>query len=143
MTDLELVKRIFQDDGYVKLSGLEIIDATEERAVVGAEISDKHRNAHGSVQGGMLFEIADFAFAVLGNFKHPYTITQVGQISYIKAAYTDRITATAREVARSGRNTVCEVIIQDAAGEIVCVCTFNGFIKTTDKVELKAKYEKE
>ncbi len=141
MTDLELTKRIFEDDGFVKLAGLEIVEVDGEKAVVKAKISDAHRNANGSVQGGMLYAAADFAFAVLGNYVHPMTVTQVGQISYIKAAYTEEITAIATERVRSGHNTVCEVVIQDDGGQTVCVCTFNGFVKDVDKEVLKEKYQ--
>ncbi len=142
MTDLELLNRFFADDGFVKLAGIEIAEVTDEKAVVKAKIGDEHRNANGAVQGGMLYTIADFAFAVLGNHLHPITVTQVGQISYVKAAYTDEITATAREKIRSGRTTVSEVEIKDDKGQVVCVCTFNGFVKDIDKEELKEKYGK-
>lgn len=131
--DVQQVKDFFDKDGFVKLAGIEIVDVTEEKAVVTANITDAHRNAHGSVQGGMLYTLADFAFAVLGNFKHPLTVTQVGQISYIKAAITDKVTATATELVQAGRNTVCEVVIQDDKGDVVCVCNFNGFIKNIEK----------
>ncbi len=141
MNDLELTKRIFAQDGFVKLTGLELVDVTEERAVVRASITDEHRNAHGSVQGGMLYAIADFAFAALANYKHPMTVTQVGQISYVKGAVTDVLVATATESVRSGHTCVCHVTIADGNGETVCVCTFNGFVKEIDKEALKAKYQ--
>lgn len=142
MTDLELTKRFFQDDGFVKLAGIEIVEVTAEKAVVKAKIDDRHRNANGSVQGGMLYTLADFAFAVLGNHNHPVTVTQVGQISYVKAAITDEVTATARESVRSGHTTVCQVTVQDDKGQTVCICNFNGFVKDVDKETLKEKYEK-
>ncbi len=133
MTDLEVTKRFFEDDGFVKLAGVEIVEANGQRAVVKAKIDDRHRNANGAVQGGMLYTVADFAFAVLGNHIHPITVTQVGQISYVKAAYTDEITAIATEKVRSGRTTVSEVVVQDSQGQTVCVCSFNGFVKELNK----------
>lgn len=139
MTDLEFVNKFFEKDGFVKLAGYEIVEVDDEKAVVKAKITDMHRNANGSVQGGMLYGIADFAFAVLGNFIHPITVTQMGQISYVKAAFTDEITATAKEKVRSGHTTVSEVVIRDDKGQIVCICTFNGFVKDVDKEELKEK----
>ncbi len=142
MTNLEFVKKFFEKDGFVKLTGYEIVEVDEEKAVVKGKITDMHRNANGSVQGGMLYGIADFAFAVLANFIHPVTVTQMGQISYVKAAFTDEIIATAKEKVRSGHTTVSEVVIQDDKGQIVCVCTFNGFVKDVDKTELKEKISK-
>ncbi len=129
MEKLEQLKAFFEADGFVKLAGIEIVEATEEKAVVKAKISDEHRNANGSVQGGMLYTVADFAFAVLGNYIHPVTVTQVGQISYVKAAFTDEIIATATEKVRSGHTTVSEVVVCDEEGQVVCVCSFNGFVK--------------
>ncbi len=141
MTDLELTKKFFEGDGFVKLAGIEIVEVDEKKAVVKARVDDRHRNANGAVQGGMLYTLADFAFAVLGNHIHPVTVTQVGQISYVKAAYTDEVTATATETVRAGHTTVSQVIITDEKGQTVCICTFNGFVKDVDKEEMKAKYE--
>ncbi len=129
MDKLALLKRYFDKDGYVKLSKVEIVEVSKEKAVVSASISKEHLNGNGAVQGGMLYTVADFAFAVLSNYLHPMTVTQNGHISYLKAAFTDTITATAVEKARVGRNTVCEVTVCNADGEIVCMCSFNGFVK--------------
>ncbi len=129
MTDLERIKDFFEKDGFVNLAGIEIVEATGEKAVVKAKISDCHRNAAGAVQGGMLYTLADFAFAVLSNFIHPVTVTQVGQISYVRAAMTDEVVATAREITRSGHTSICQVTICDESGQTVCVANFNGFVK--------------
>ena len=129
MTKEEWAQRFFEKDGFVKLAGIEILSVSEERAIVRAKIDDRHRNANGSVQGGMLYTVADFAFAVLANSIHPLTVTQGGHISYIRAAVTDEITATATETTRAGHNTVSEVIIRDHKDDVVCVCNFNGFVK--------------
>ena len=140
MTDEELVKRIFEDDGYVKLSGMEIVEVSNEQAVVRADIGKEHCNAKGSVQGGMLYTLADFAFAVLANYLHPMTVTQCGHINYVRAAVTKSITAVAKETVRAGHNTISEVVIYDDKNEVCCICNFNGFVKDVDKEELKEKY---
>ncbi len=133
MIDLEQTKKFFEGDGFVKLAGIEIVSLDEKKAVVRAKVDDNHRNANGAVQGGMLYTLADFAFAVLGNHLHPITVTQVGQISYVKAAYTNEVTATATETIRVGKTTVSQVVITDEQGQTVCVCTFNGFVKEIAK----------
>ncbi len=125
----KVLEEFFKDDGFVKLSGIELVSVDETQAIAKAKISREHLNANGCVQGGMLYTLADFAFAALANYLHPATVTQGGQISYIRAAYTSLITAKAREITRAGHNCVCEVEIFDENGEIVCVSTFNGFIK--------------
>lgn len=141
MTNEELTCKIFEHDGFVKLSGAKVVALDENRAIVRADIEEKHRNANGCVQGGMLYTVADFAFALLSNYLHPVTVTQSGHISYIRAAYTSFITATATETVRAGHNTVSEVIVRDENEQIVCVCNFNGFVKDADREELKKRYE--
>ena len=110
MDKKELLSRYFSHDGYVKLLGIEIAEITEEKAVVRVEIKPEHLNGNGFVQGGMLYTLADFAFAVLSNYIHPMTVTQGGQINYLRAVQGAVITATATETARAGRNTVSQVV---------------------------------
>lgn len=125
---VDSLKKFFAADKYVALSGIEIDEVTDGYAQVSAEIKPCHFNAGGVVQGGMLFTTADFAFAVLCNDRHPVTVTQCANITYIRAARTNRITARAVEITRTGHNCVAEVTVKDADGNIVCVCTMNGFI---------------
>lgn len=133
MDEKEILKEYFKKDQFVAIAGIEIEEITQEKAVVSAEIEEKHLNANGFVQGGMLYTLADFAFAVLGNYLHPVTVTQGGHIHYIKASQAKKIFAVATETVRSGRNTVCEVKITDELNQIVCICQFNGFIKEVAK----------
>ena len=141
MTKEELTRKMFEKDAYVKLSGIEIVEITDESATVRAKIGAEHLNANGAVQGGMLYTLADFAFAVFANHIHPMTVTQGGHINYIRAAITDEVTATATERIRSGHNTVSEVLVRNGEGEVVCVCTFNGFVKDVEREELEKKFK--
>lgn len=140
--EIKAMKNFFKNDKFVQLAGIEIAQISKTQAVVSAEIKPEHLNANGCVQGGMLYTLADFAFAVLGNFLHPITVTQCGHINYLRPASTKKIVATAKETERAGKNTLCEVVIRDEAGQTVCVCNFNGFIKELDRNELLEKYSK-
>lgn len=142
MTNEELTRRFFEDDRFVKLVKAEIVTLSAEKTVVRAPISENCLNANDCVQGGMLYTVADFAFAVHSNYLHPMTVTQGGRIAYIRAARTAYITAVAKETVRSGHNNISEVIVYDDKDEIVCVCNFNGFIKDADRDALKEKYSK-
>lgn len=130
MKTIEDMKEYFKKDRFVINSGIEIIEANEEYAVCKADISEKHLNTIDMVQGGMLFTISDFAFAVISNYLHPGTISQIGFISFINACVDAKyITATARELSTSRRNCVGEVIVKDDQGKIICISQFNGFIR--------------
>lgn len=139
----ELLRKYFKKDRYVELSGIEIAEMGAEKCVVCAKIEEKHLNANGRVQGGMLYTLADFAFAICSNYLHPITVTQGGHIQYVRAAVTTTLTATAKETLRVGHNTLCEVIITDDKGDVVCVCNFNGFVKDVDWETFEDKFIKE
>ena len=140
MQDITWLKNFFKADKFVEHAGILIEGVDGEKAVITAKVEEKHLNANGCVQGGMLYTLADFAFAVLGNYLHPFTVTQSGNIHYLRPAYTSKITATARETACSGHTSLCEVEIVGEEGKTLCVCHFTGFIKQTDREELINKY---
>lgn len=140
MNKLGLLRHVFSNDKFVSLAGIEIVSVDDEKAIVRAAIGPEHLNASGHVQGGMLYTLADFAFAVISNQLHPITVTQVGHVSYILPGVTKSVTAEARERVRAGHNTVCEVLVRDDADKVICVCEFNGFVKDVTFEELAAKY---
>ena len=124
----EKLRRYFESDRFVLHSGIEIAEVGDDYAVTAADVLPCHLNAEGAVQGGMIYTLADFAFAVLTNSLHPTTVTQTATVTYIRAAKTDRISATARELACSGHNCVVEVTVRDGEGVTVMTGLFNGFI---------------
>ena len=130
---VEKLKKWFSGDRYAEFSGLKIACVDCEKAVIEAEVRDVHLNANGVVQGGMLYTAADFAFAVLTNFIHPDTVSQCGHITYLRPAACSRLVAEAREIARNGRNCVGEVVVKSETGDVICVSTFNGFVKDGGK----------
>lgn len=139
MTREECVLRFFEKDEFVKRIDAEVLALDGEKAVIKARVGADCLNANGCAQGGMLYTTADFAFAVHANYLHPKTVTLGGQIQYVRAVKPPYVTATAREITRSGHNTVSEVVLRDAEENIVCVCTFNGFVKDVDWEEFAEK----
>lgn len=140
MDKLELLRQVYTHDKFVGLAGIKIESVNDERAIVSAETRAEHYNANGKLQGGMLYTLADFAFAVISNWLHPVTVTQCGHISYIRPGLTTRVTAEATETVRVGHNTICKVIVRDDEEQILCVCEFNGFVKDVPMDEWAKKY---
>ena len=131
MKTVEEVKEYFSHDEFVRGIGVEIVELTAKKAVVKAAVKPCHCNANGCAQGGMLYTVADYAFAVLANYLHTASVTQGGHIQYLRPAMLEELTFTARETACVGHNTASEVLVTNEKGELVCVCNFNGFIKIT------------
>lgn len=134
------VRNFFKGDAFVEDIGIRIVEVAATETVVAADVLPKHLNGNGCVQGGMLYTLADFAFAVHSNYLHPATVTQGGHIYYLRPAFCKRIIATAKETARTGHNSLSEVVITDENENVLCVCNFNGFIKDTDKETFIEQY---
>lgn len=81
---LEKLRRYFENDRFVSHSDIEIAEVGDDYAVTAADVLPCHLNAEGAVQGGMIYTLADFAFAVLANSLHPTTVTQSAHVSSIR-----------------------------------------------------------
>jgi acyl-CoA thioesterase len=93
--------------GYARLS-----------MVVRADMLNGHRTAH----GGMIFALADTAFAYACNSRNVSTVAQQASISFLAPAKEGaRLIAEAREEAVAGRSGVYSVAVRSAEGENIAV----------------------
>ncbi len=94
-------------EGYARLS-----------MVVRADMLNGHRTAH----GGMIFALADTAFAYACNSRNVSTVAQQASISFLAPAKEGaRLIAEAREEAVAGRSGVYSVAVRTAEGENIAV----------------------
>jgi hypothetical protein len=63
----EELKRIFKTDRYAELSNIELLTAAPGHATAKMTLHPHHLNALKTVQGGAIFTLADFTFAVACN----------------------------------------------------------------------------
>jgi acyl-CoA thioesterase len=94
-------------EGYARLS-----------MVVRADMLNGHQTAH----GGMIFALADTAFAYACNSRNVSTVAQQASISFLAPAKEGvRLIAEAREEAVAGRSGVYNVTVRSAEGENIAV----------------------
>jgi uncharacterized protein (TIGR00369 family) len=65
---LDRSKFITDGDRIFHLFGMELVEVSEERAVVRAEVKDEFLNAHRIAHGGLIFGLLDVAFALAVNY---------------------------------------------------------------------------
>ena len=86
-------------------------------------------NGHGSVHGGLIFALADNAFAYACNSRNQVTVAQQASITFLSAGKLGEvITATAREQAQVGRSGVYTVKVRGEDGRMIAV--FQGQSRT-------------
>jgi acyl-CoA thioesterase len=77
-------------------------------------------NGYGTAHGGMIFSLADSAFAYACNSRNIATVAQSCTIAFLDASRAgERLTAEAREVALRGRSGVYAITVFGEDGRIV------------------------
>ena len=118
------LRRFFRRDRFAAGAGIRLVECGPGRAVARMRLRDGHLNGVDVVQGGAVFTLADFAFAVACNSHGPVALAIEVSVSFLAAAARGTLTATAVEVSRSSRLSRVEVEVRDAKGGQVAL--FHG-----------------
>jgi len=113
--------------------GVEIESITAEEVVCVLEIEDRHLNASNKVQGGVVFTLADFTFAVASNYddftedKKTVTVGHSVNITFLKPAAGKKLIARSRCIQKGRKLSVYRVTVTDELGTTVSEMTGNGY----------------
>lgn len=124
---LEEVQERFKNDRFATDNGAVIEEVGEGYARCVMVLDEHHYNAVGSVMGGAIFTLADFAFAVASNWNKKPCVSLTAQITYLGKAKGRKLIAEAKKV-KEGRAT-CYYLVEmtDELGNKVAHVTSNGF----------------
>ena len=129
---LEEAREFFKQDKFATSNGIQIDELKEDTCQCSMTIKDIHRNAYGGVMGGVIFTLADFAFAVLSNQIHQLTVAQQVSINYLNAPKGNSLIANAF-CKKSGRtSSIINIDVSDETGRSVA-----QFIGTGFKLDIK------
>lgn len=123
---LEEARLFFRDDRYAMETGIELLEAEENRALVALTITPSHKNAGNRVMGAVYFTMADFAFAVAANFGRPVTFTTTSQISFLAPARGERLFAEAKIIRDGKKICFSECRVTDDLGTEIALVTASG-----------------
>ena len=109
--------------------GIKIEAAREGYARVSMRIRPDMLNGHGIAHGGMIFALADTAFAYVCNGANHASVAAQASIVFLdKVREGETLIAEATEVAREGRGGVTRVAVR--AGDGRAVAEFTGYSRT-------------
>lgn len=124
-----VAETLLQREGTGPAWGVEIEEAREGYARVRMTIRDDMLNGHRSAHGGMIFALADTAFAYACNSRNETTVAQNATIAFLAAAQAgDVLVAEAKEASRAGRSGVYQVSVKTADGRVIA--EFTGLSRT-------------
>jgi acyl-CoA thioesterase len=112
-------KQFFKKDKFAAASGIELVECRPGYAKAQVVIREHHLNGANVVHGGLIFTLADFAFAAAVNSYGFVTLSVNASISYFAKSDNGIITAEAREISRSNRLCTCDINIYGAAGKLL------------------------
>jgi acyl-CoA thioesterase len=132
-----VVARMLARDEYSKWLGVELIEVKAQRAVIRMTVREEMVNGFGVAHGGIVFGLADSAFAFACNGYNQRTVGHQASITYMASGRLgERLTAVAREVYRAGRNGIYDVHVTNERGELVAA--FRGHSRTVKGTYLPA-----
>ena len=129
MEDIEILRKFFQKDTFATGMGAQIDWVQDGNAACSLVIQEGHQNAGGTVQGGAIFTLGDFAFAVAANWQEIGTVSLHSDIAYLGAARGDVLTAEAVCVKNGRTTSYYRIEVKDAQGKTAAVVNTTGYRK--------------
>src|SRR5262252_6316646 len=113
---------LFAQDKASQALGMQLVEAAPGRARVSMRVRADMVNGHEICHGGLVFALADSAFAFACNSYNDATVAASGTIDFLAPARSgDELTAEARELWRTRRNGIYEITVVNQRGERVAL----------------------
>lgn len=107
-------------DRTIALLGMALEEIRPGYARLGMTVREDMLNSHDTCHGGMIFTLADCAFAFCCNADNREAVAAAASIDFLRPAHRgDRLTAFAEERAQSGRIGICEVGVYNQHGDLL------------------------
>jgi acyl-CoA thioesterase len=111
---------MYARDAAAKSLGIEVDEVGSGYARLSMAVGSSMLNGHDVVHGGLIFTLADTAFAYACNSRNERNVALGAQISFVAPGRVGRrLSAVARERSRAGRTGVFDVEVQDENGQTI------------------------
>lgn len=124
---IEEARVFFKGDKFATNLGVSLEKLDEDSCECSLELNDGHKNAVGGVMGGVMFTLADFAFAVLSNNLHSPTVAQQVSVNYLSAPKGNRLIARAVCKKNGRSSSIINVDVRDDTGRDIVQFIGTGF----------------
>ena len=128
---MDAVLGFFKNDRFARLAGISLVEVSPGYSKVKLNVTPEHKNGAGTVHGGALFTLADFAFAVASNSHGILAVAATAHISFLRAVTEGTLTAEAREVGVRRKLGTYAVEIKNDQGELVALFSGTAYRKGT------------
>ena len=120
-------------DPFCSFVGIELIAVEPGAAETALTVTADHLNFHGVAHGGIVYTLADAAFAAASNAHGPTALALETNTSYLEAIEEGTaLRATATETHWTERTAEYEVVVTDGGGDGDRVASFRGRVYRPD-----------
>jgi acyl-CoA thioesterase len=114
----DAVQSLYAGDLAAQALGIEILEVYPGRVRLAMTVRPDMLNGHRTCHGGIIFALADTAFAFACNSHGQAMVAAGASIEFLAPAVGgERLIATASETSRSGRHGIYDVAVTRSSGE--------------------------
>lgn len=118
----EVGRNMFKRDRAAHALGIELVEIRPGYARMTMKVRPDMVNGHDICHGGLIFTLADTAFAYACNSGNKTTVAQSCVVTFLAAAQKgDVLTATANQRNRTQRTGLTDIDVTDRSGRLVAV----------------------
>jgi len=116
---------MYSQDRASRSLGMSIVEVRPGYACLKMTVREDMVNGHRLCHGGLIFALADSAFAFACNTYNAVTVASAAQIEFLlPGSLGDELMAVAQERTRSRRSGIYDVTVSNQAG--ACIALFRG-----------------
>jgi len=113
---------LFERDQASQVLGMRLVEVRPGYARMVMRVRADMMNGHATCHGGLIFALADSAFAFSCNSHNESTVAAAASIDFLASASAgDELSAVATELWRSQRNGIYEVTVTNQRGERIAL----------------------
>jgi acyl-CoA thioesterase len=113
---------LFARDTTKELLGIRMISVRPGGARVGMTVRPDMVNGHRTCHGGLIFSLADSAFAAACNSHNESNVAAAASIDFLAPGFEgDELVAEASEIWRAGRTGLYEIKVTNQRGELIAL----------------------
>jgi acyl-CoA thioesterase len=133
-----VAEALYANDKASQALGIRIVEVRPGYARLAMLVRDDMVNGHRTCHGGMVFTLADSAFAFACNSYNENTVAAACSIDFLAASFEgDELTAEATELWRTRRNGIYEITVTNQKGARIALFRgrsyrIDGHVVSTD-----------
>ena len=121
---MTLLEKLNTSDHFAYSIGAQLVEVREGYARAELTVEDRHINGAGTCQGGVMFTLADLAFAAVANSHDILSVGITNTITFVKAGKLgDKIIAECTEQVNHHKLPYCDMRITNQNGELLAFMT--------------------